>query len=290
MAQQKSFLEKLGSADYRIIYAIMTILVALPLVYPIGVPQSIAPPVINYVETINKLKPHDLVLVSFSGYMTMLPDVAPIYIATWKMLMTKQVRVMIFMSHVDSPTVIRQEFAQLGWDTVYTEGTDYVIWPYMTMTESAEIAWTADIVHGFFTTDIRGISVDSIPMLQSIHDAHDIALYICESPEYCTRRYVLAGTPNYNVKLLVWGTATNVQPFVPPFYDPVKGPVYGYAGGASQGAMMEAYLFQTTHDLKYAGEGVKSNDAKNLGVIGLVVIVIIGNISYFGTRGKKEEK
>ena len=122
-------------------------------------------------------------------------------------------------------------------------------------------------------------------MMKTINKATDLALYITEGPEVATRRYFLP----YNVPIACWGTATNLLPFVPPFYDPQNGPVFGYVGGASQGAQMETHLISITGQTAfYAGEGTKTNDAKNLGVIGLVVIVALGNISMLAK--KKEVK
>jgi len=281
--ENKNILKMLGSIDYRIIYAVMTILVALPLVFPIGVPQSVSPNVIKYVNKLNSLKDGDVVCVTFSGYMTMLPDVEPIYIATWKMLKFMDVKLILLMSHVDSPAVIRQEFAKIGFDAVKKEGVDYVIMPYLDLSGDAGMMAFTQSFRSVFPKDINGIPLDDIPMMKGLDSASQVAMYINDGPEFATRRWTIP----YGTPLVCWGTATTILPFVPPFYDPDRGPVYGYVGGASQGAMMEAYLFSMTHDTFFAGEGVKTNDAKNLGVIGLVVLIAIGNISMLGKN--KEE-
>jgi len=281
-----SFLEKLGTVDYRIIYLLMTLLVALPLAYPVGLPQTVSPNVVAYVNKLNSLKSGDVVLVSFSGYMTMLPDVEPIYIATWKMLSQKNVKLILLMTHVDSPAVIRQEFAKTGYDKVKVEGVDYTIMPYLDMSSDAAIISFTENMRSLFAKDIRGIPLDDIPMMKNVNKATDLALYINDGPEVATRRYTLP----YGVGQVCWGTATNILPFVPPFYDPVNGPVYGYVGGASQGAQMETVLIglNPSQTAFFAGEGTKTNDAKNLGVIGLVVIVAVGNLSMLAK--KKEVK
>jgi hypothetical protein len=51
--ENTSFLEKLGTIDYRIIYIVMTLLVALPLMFPVGLPQPVSPNVIAYVNKLN---------------------------------------------------------------------------------------------------------------------------------------------------------------------------------------------------------------------------------------------
>jgi len=283
--ENTSFLEKLGTIDYRIIYLLMTLLVALPLAFPVGLPQTVSPNVVAYVDKLNTLKDGDVVLIGFSGYMTMLPDVEPIYIATWKMLQQKNVKLILLMTHVDSPAVLRQEFAITGFDKVKVEGVDYTVMPYLDMSSEAAIISFTENMRSLFAKDIRGISLDEIPMMKNVNKATDLALYISGAPEVATRRYFLP----YGVPLVSWGTATDLLPFVPPFYDAKNGPVFGYVGGASQGAQMETHLISITGQTAfYAGEGTKTNDAKNLGVIGLVVIVAIGNISMLAK--KKEAK
>ena len=276
-----SFWEKLGKIDYREIYAIMTILVALPLIYPLGVPQSIGDNVKAYANKLESLPDGSVVVCYFSGYATMLSDCESIYYATWKILLNKDVKLLIVMAHPDSPIVIRQEFEELGVGTTYdkVEGVDYVILPYIDISSDAATMSFTENIRSVFTEDINGVSLDELEMTKNITTAKDFTLVITLDPEFANRRYTIP----YGTPLVAWGTATGLLPFVAPFYNSETGPIYGYVGGASQGAELESYT-------GYYGDGVKTNDAKNLGVIGLIAIVVIGNISMIGTKygGKKK--
>jgi hypothetical protein len=204
----------------------------------------------------------------------MLPDIEPIYMATWKMLFSQPgVKVIIRQSDTDAEIVIGDQMEKIGPLENYgkVEGEDYVIWPYISMSEASVIAMTEEI-RTMFDEDWRGIDFDDIPMMQDIVDFYDIDWYIGSGPAMAARRF----TP-YGVKSLCWGTGTGLLPFVPPYYDPETGPVYGYVGGASQGGELEKAS-------GYFGDGVKINDAKNLGIVGIFLFVLLGNIAYFGEK------
>jgi hypothetical protein len=268
-------LAKLGKIDYRIIYAIMTIITFIPLLIPIGIPTTVGDNVKNYVAKIKTFPAGSVVLTSFSGYITMLPDVQPIYVATYKLLFARNLKVLILLTDVDAPIMITQ-ILNLAGVSAAKEGIDYVIFPYMSMDEAAHVVFT-NRIRDYFQTDRSGNSLDDVvknPMMQNIKDYHDIDLYV--SGGMSARYWNWCGIP-----LVSWGTGTGLLPFVGPYYDPLNGPIFGYVGGASQGGELEV----TTG---YLGDGIKTNDAKNLGIIALCIIVIIGNLSMIGEKGGKE--
>ena len=271
---ERTIWDTIGNADYRIIYIVIMFLTAYPLWFPPGTPMEVGPNVQNYADQIRAMEPGTVVYCTFSGYITMLPDIEPIYMATWKMLFSQPgVKVIIRQSDTDAEIVIGDQMEKIGPLENYgkVEGEDYVIWPYISMSEASVIAMTEEI-RTMFDEDWRGIDFDDIPMMQDIVDFYDIDWYIGSGPAMAARRF----TP-YGVKSLCWGTGTGLLPFVPPYYDPEMGPVYGYVGGASQGGELEKAS-------GFFGDGVKINDAKNLGILGIFLFVLLGNIAYFGER------
>jgi|GEM_PF-2349928 len=276
--EEKTIWDKIGNLDYRFIYTLVAILVFIPLVYPLGTPMTVGQNVKDYADTILSLPAGSVVLCKFSGYATMLPDIEPIYLATWKLLLSRDLKFMVQLSDVDAPSIIWMEFAKLkpffdNYGKVY--GTDYMVFPFLSYGEAAEMAFTEDI-RSLFPADFYGYSLDDavhLPMMQTIHSAHDIALLISSSTDYAVRRYLIP----YGVKLIAWGTGTGLLPFVPPYY---PNQISGYCGGASQGGELEAYT-------GFYGDGVRYNDAKNLALVGFFVFIIVGNLSYFGSKFKK---
>lgn len=270
-------LAKLGKIDYRFIYAFMTIITFIPLIYPIGIPTTVGDNVKNYVNKIETYPAGSVALTSFSGYITMLPDVEPIYVATYKLLFARGFKVLILLTDVDAPIVITQVLNKAGVDWS-KEGIDFVIFPYMSMDEAAHVVFT-DNIRSYFINDWKLRSLDdatNLPLMQEIYDYTDFDLVV-GSTGHVSRYNVWCG-----IDIVAWGTGTGLLPFVGPFYDPINGPIYGYVGGASQGGELEIAT-------GYLGDGIKTNDAKNLGIITLCIIIIIGNLSMLGEKeGGKE--
>jgi hypothetical protein len=208
----------------------------------------------------------------------MLPDIEPIYIVTWKLLMEKGVKLLIRNTHADSPIVIEDHFYDLldiENTYGYEYGVDYVFLPVISMTEAAEMAFTEEI-QSIFTVDMYDTPLGDLPMMDEVTSAWDIDLYVCGGPVSNTRRYAIP----YGTPLICWGTGTGLLPFVPPYYDPVEGPVYGYVGGSSMGGELEVYVGMP-------GNGAKYNDVKNMAIVGLLIFVALGNISDLVTGSKE---
>jgi hypothetical protein len=272
---ENSIWHKLGNIDYRIIYVVVMFLTAYPLWVPAGTPIGLGDNVKNYADQIEAMEPGTVIYISFSGYQTMLPDVEPIYMATWHMLFSKDVKLIIYLSDNDGIITLTNEFNNFVKPLENYgkfEGEDYVVLPYRAMGEAAVIAFTEN-VRSIFDIDWYGVDLETYPLWQSITDFNDVDWYIGGSPEFASRRY----TQVYGVKLLCWGGGTYILPFVPPYYDPEAGPVYGYVGGSAQAGELETYIGRL-------GKGVQYNDAKNLGIVGLFLFILLGNIAYLGEK------
>ena len=272
---EKTIWDTIGNMDYRIVYVVIMLLTVYPLWYPPGTPMVVGPNVQSYADWIRSMEPGTVVYVTFSGYITMLPDIEPIYMCTWKMLFSQPgVKLLIRQTDTDAIIVLNDEFDLLQpimdqYDIV--EGEDYVVLPYISMGEAAIISMTEDI-RSFFTEDWNGVSFDNLPMMDDIQDFYDVDFFIGGGAAFSARRYA-----PYGVKHLAWGTGTGLLPFVPPYYNPDTGPCYGYVGGASQGGELE-------NASGYFGKGVMYNDAKNLALVGLFAFILLGNIAYFGEK------
>ena len=272
---EKTIWDTIGNMDYRIVYVVIMLLTVYPLWYPPGTPMVVGPNVQSYADWIRSMEPGTVVYVTFSGYITMLPDIEPIYMCTWKMLFSQPgVKLLIRQTDTDAIIVLNDEFDLLQpimdqYDIV--EGEDYVVLPYISMGEAAIISMTEDI-RSFFTEDWNGVSFDNLPMMDDIQDFYDVDFFIGGGAAFSARRYA-----PYGVKHLAWGTGTGLLPFVPPYYNPETGPCYGYVGGASQGGELEKAS-------GFFGKGVMYNDAKNLALVGLFAFILLGNIAYFGEK------
>lgn len=278
MGEQKSIWYKLGNLDYRIIYLLIGLLTAYPLWSPVGTPMTVGENVENYYNQIKAMEPGTVVICIMSGYMTMLPDVQPIYMATYKLLFSQPgIKVVLRVSDVDGQAVIKDQMAELDPETTFgvTYGEDYVIIPYVPWGSGTIFAYIEDI-RNVYEEDYYGNSLDdldTLPIMAYVKGGPTFDWIISSGAQSNNQYYTIP----FGTKLLCWGTGTGLLPFVPPYYDPDSGPVYGYVGGASQGGELEKVS-------GFFGNGVKYNDTKNLALVGLILFIIVGNVSYFGEK------
>jgi hypothetical protein len=115
--------------------------------------------------------------------------------------------------------------------------------------------------------------------MDKVHSYHDIGLIISSFSsttwiESCVRQWYI----KYNLPIVSYtmtgGTTVSVT------YYPNKG-VVGIIEGGRGGAELE-YIGRVF------GIGQSQSDAKTLAFVTIAVMIIIGNISYFGSRGKKK--
>ncbi|MBM3291309.1 hypothetical protein FJY84_01365 [Candidatus Bathyarchaeota archaeon] len=310
--EQKNIWEKLGSLDYRLVYITFILLLAIPVVYPLGLPIEIQGNVRDYYDTIKNLPRGSVVLMHSFVDLSVWADTGPILIATWKMIYDEVVRndlkIITYQSSVDgnakmadlmkgelkpSQTMINNfgiTWIDLGYIPVGSDATHAIMNADFT-------AMLPTIQHNLhFGTEWRGKPLLDVPILKevakrggkpNILEAHDIDLLIigywgCTYPDTLVRQFWVAGDPAYEVTS-VHMTIGNCVPNVVPYVGK-NNPVTGYVAGSSQAAMLEILA-------GHLGEGAVMADLANLAGIGTVIFVVLGNLSYFGIKyfAKKEE-
>ena len=128
---EKSIWQKLGNADYRIIYVTLMILTAWPLWSPPGTPMEVGDNVKNFADNIYDMEDGTVIYVSYSGYATMLPDVEPIYMVSWQLLFNKDVKMIIYLNDNDGLISFQDEMAEIKPLENYgrVEGVEYFVLP-----------------------------------------------------------------------------------------------------------------------------------------------------------------
>ena len=71
------FVEKLQHVDRRILYLVLAVLVAIPLIWPFTLPLQVSPAVYSLYDHVESLKSGDVVLMSFDYSAGGAPDIHP---------------------------------------------------------------------------------------------------------------------------------------------------------------------------------------------------------------------
>lgn len=269
-----SLLKSFNSYDSRIVYLLLFLIVTISLLSPMGLPISVSPSTVTYYEVIDALGPDDLVLVvldtEFSGYMEIQSGI----IASMRVMVERDAKMCVAVSHPEATGIPELVFAAIK-NTVeehgYTYGEDYVIVGYVFPNEAA-VASAAQDWQGVIHKDFYGQSTEGT-FLDQIHDWSDWTLI----SDYTTgiqsgsliNHFGLRGTPMI-VNCIGVMISTQMPYLSTGIYQALLQSMRG-------GAELE-YL--TGHP----GPGMTAMDAFTLGHYMLIILIIIGNIGYFGTR------
>jgi len=282
---EKSIWVKLGELDRRVLYWTLFILLAVPFLYPLGLPVSISETTLtlyNYIET---LGPNDVAVVGIQAGVSAWPEVLPGLVAVTKHLVSRGVKIIFwgFYTDVDmTMNAIKARVPQLKWANEQVGSGDYkygVDWVYIGLLAGGEaaVAQLADDLHSIIKADKFGTPADQIPLLQKVHNAADIALVVTSDTGDYGDYYIRQWAVRYKTKVAEVGIAMNYSTFIP-YYNA------GLAVGALKGVRGGAEYERLIGSL---GEGTQRMDALNVSHLLTIFAVLLANICYFMTRGKK---
>ena len=281
MGEKKiSILEKLGRIDYRVLYFLSVIMMLIPIIRPLGLPVKVSQPVIDFAKAIDELPEGAVVVWQQAGGGATYDEIRPAMVATLKTLFKHNVKIVAYGIYAEGPIILLDAIKRANPEAYGKKyGIDYVVFGFVAGEESAQASFAADIwktVHA----DYYGTPIDQIPLMKDVRNHEDVALIIdvytsCYGIEWSVRQwYVTHGVPILAITMACCG------PMTAPYYPK---PVLGYLSGTEGAAELEIIE-------KIPGEGASISDAKNLGLIPLIIFIILGNIAYIASKVRGEEK
>ena len=275
----KTIWDKMGNIDYRWLYALSLILMIIPILRPIGLPTVVSEPTKGFYHAIVDLPPGSVVAVSFGASLALLDEQEAQFLATWKILFQHDLKVIFYCTYADSMIILNDELDRIvkpeSYGKVY--GEDYVRLPYAPLGEPGEASFATNI-RGVFPTDRYGTPLDEIQLMKDINDYKGIDLIIfqytsCTDIEWPIRQWVVP----YNMKCIATSLGC-CGPMAAPYY-PKQ--ILGFLSGSGMGTELEVLSGNP-------GPGAVMSDAKNFGILGLLLFLVLGNVSYLGKRfGRK---
>ena len=281
MSKMSEFLSKLDRIDRRWLYALTVILVIIPIVNPLGLPVKVSKPTREFYNSINEL-PEGSVVVYEEGSISGQYDVTrAACVAALKLIFSRPVKFVAFCDSADGPVLLKAMLSMVNPESYGKEyGEDYVVFDLAPGGETATASFATDI-RKTFSTDHYGTPIDEIPLMSEINSAEDVDLIIqvfvgCYNCDWIVRQWVVPHKTTY-----LGITSECCTPMIAAYY---PASCKAYLPGTIGATEMEILA-------KIPGEGATVSDAKNLGLIPMILFIILGNIAYLSKRfGKEEEK
>lgn len=266
-----NLIEKIGSIDKRILYVLLVLALLIPMVRPMGLPISISPGTKSAYDAIERLKAGDTVIVDFGYYVDGAPDVEPIAVVVFRQLFEKNVKIIALGYKEHAPMLAAKLFKP--YENTKLDGTDYCNLGYLPGGETAVSTYARDLKKAF-PRDTKGTSTDQLPILKNVTGAAEAKMWLFftdSSADMWVRQI-----SQYNIPI-VGGVITVVAPQAEPFV--ASGQLAGLLAGLRAAAEYETLMQEP-------GPAAASMDAQSTGHLLLILFIILGNVSYFATKGK----
>jgi hypothetical protein len=279
--ESKTIWDRLEDIPREVLYGILVMTFILPMLFPIGFPVPISSEVQRWYNFIDNLPAGSAIMIDFGYSGGGEPELGPMAVAVYHHIFKKGGLKAITMSTSIEGTLL--------WDKAMAEinpaqygkqyGVDYIHIGYITGGETA-MAAVGKSIRATTTTDYHGASLDSFPIMNGIDNAGDFSLLIVfttggdQSEGWVRQWYTTYQTPYLCCVLAM------MVPTMLPYQK--AGQIVSLTSGAQAG-QMELLVGKPAR-------GIKSADVITTTHILCLVLVVVGNIAYFGKKfsgGKK---
>jgi hypothetical protein len=267
--------QRLASVDRRVLYVLLCLAVALPLILKPKTQVRISEPVRSAFETVDNLPAGTVVMVSIDFDPSSAPEVQPMLIALLRHSFKRGLRVVVLGHLALGLPLAEIALNQVAPGMHKSYGTDYVNLGYRPGYTAMMVGIGREI-RDYFRTDYRGVPVDSFEFMRAVHTYRDVGLLVSLAHGAVADNWIVYAGGRYNVPIVVGCTGVNA----PNLYQYLhSGQIKGLIGGL-QGASEYETLIQTP------GSATLGMPAQSSAHGLIILLLIIGNIGYLISRRK----
>ena len=296
-----NILLSLGKVDRKIIFAIIGIVVLIPLLKPewVDIPIQISPDSRKVFTELSSLEPNSKVLLSFEYGPSTKPEIHPMSVALLNHLFAKQIKVYIMALWPDGVFMATDALDQVLSSKLFNieEYTDYVNLGFKQGGEVV-IRGVASDIRQLYTKDYKQVPMDDIPMMEGVNSVSDFDYVIdLSAGTPGTTEWVQYACDPKNVPFTSGCTSiqvTDVMPYVKS--GQVRGILAGMPGAAEYESMVKEELQRLQKENSPGinpdvtvptGKATGRMSAQSIAHLVMVLFIILGNISYFISRRVK---
>lgn len=275
MAETKGF--SLQRIDRRIIFTLIFIAVAWPLVQPLRLPMDVSPPVQRIYDEINALPAGSIVMLAGDYSPDTMPELQPMTIAFLRHAFANDLRVVVACLWPASPPLIEAALSPLAEEFGKEYGVDYVNLGYMAGGPVTMLAMGSSIPNTF-PSDYYGTPVGELPLMSEVGNFDDIEIVMeISAGTPGTREWVQQVQGRFRVALGSGVTAVSAPNFYPYLQ---SGQLIGLLGGLKGAAEYETLIDEPA-------DATKGMDAQSIVHALIVFFIILGNVAYFVDRWRR---
>ena len=275
------FLLKLGSLDRRYIFLAIGIAVLVPLLKPVGLPIEPTPTTKAVYDAIDQLPPKSKILLSIEFGPSTKPELYPMAAALLRHFFRNDYLVYITCLWPDGEFMaleVLEEIAINEFNKTY--GEDFVFLGFRPGNEAVVKGMVSNIRY-MYTVDYKNTLIDNIPMMEDIRNLSDFSFLMSLSAGYPgSTEWLQYGSDPTGVPMSTGTTSIQVNELIPYVNSgQLKGIIAGMPGAAEYEKLIGT-----------KGMGFSGMDAQSIAHVVIVLFIILGNITFFIERKKKNKK
>lgn len=261
--------------DRRIIYILLLLALAVPLIRPLGLPIPISSETRQSYDFVNGLGSDAKVLISFGYGPSVAAELTPEANIILAHLAQKGIKTYAVSQSVDGDKLAAGIVKDAFTAAHKVAGVDYVYLGYLAGGESG-LAAMSDSIAAVFTTDSQKTPLAQLPIMTGVEKISSFDLVIDLEGSGVAPWVRQVYTKN-NVNLIFGVMAVMASGTVPYVQaGQAVGMLTGLKGAAEYEALMQA-----------PGAATASMDAQSMGHALIIIFIILGNIGYYRSRKTK---
>jgi len=269
--------------DYRVVYVILLVLVAAALVTPLGLPLLVSKEVKTIYDHLESIPPGSNIGVGSDFMFETFPEMGDSFRALFRYCLKKNLNFICINTDVKAQgnPLVEQVFREVSIPKEKKYGVDYVNLGFLPGEEAALANFAKD-VQGTAVRDARGTPISELPIMKNVKTMKDFALWFGfggvtgDYPE----RYLRQIQVPYKIGV-AYACQAGVAPTIKPYV--ASGQLLGLLSSVRGGAEFELITGML-------GGGAVQMDSLSLSHMFMLLVIIAGNIYWFGTRSGRENR
>jgi hypothetical protein len=273
--------EKLTAVPREIVMALVLVAIIIPAMNPLGLPLLTGEMSKAWSNSVDALPEGSVVLFDIGYGSGGYPSLGPGNIAAFHQMFEKELKIVIMATALEGsmmyPLIMEAVQPESTYGAVY--GEDYVFLGYIAGEQTAMAGVLGDL-KALVSNDYQGTSIDSLSIMDNVGGADDFDLVAYMTTAGGTAEgWVYQAYSQYSIDVL-GGCLSMMTTSIKPYYD--SGQLLGIMDGIKGAADLE---FLTGHP----GDAIVSSDILSFTQTLVLIFIVIGNVSFWMTRGQREE-
>jgi len=268
-----SWMARILAIDRRLIFVLIALGTAIPLLWPVNLPITVTPRVEAAYQTIEALPAGSAVLISMDYEPDTMAELQPMSIAVVRHCFRRNLKVIVITLYPAGPGLVEPALRIAALAEHKERNKDFAFLGYKSGFQTVMIAF-GESIRQQFPVDFYGTPLNSIPVLRGIDSYSKIDLVINLTASSAADYWIQFAASRYHKALILGVTAVMATDYYPYLS---SGQVLGLIGG-----MKGAAEYEKRMDI--FGDARRGMDAQSLVHVIIAGLVILGNAALLMTR------